>query len=186
MPCLGSRILSCTPWKQSISIAWYNNTALVSAAHHLTLSRESILYLATKVGAIVAGQTSVKAPEKAAFESHLPTDVHIVSLHSLHGPTVSPVGQPLVRAWLPRRSHLSFTHDSHLTPSSRSLSSIAPQKKASGSSRAYSGVSNRAMSTSHMRIMTLSPPMSKPSLTLPFSRTSPLAFATDTFLCLSH
>ncbi|KAF8142155.1 hypothetical protein EV363DRAFT_1249364 [Boletus edulis] len=50
----------------------------------------------TKVGAIVAGQTSVKAPEKAAFESHLPNDVHIVSLHSLHGPTVSPVGQPLV------------------------------------------------------------------------------------------
>ncbi|KAI9456340.1 hypothetical protein HD554DRAFT_213777 [Boletus coccyginus] len=50
----------------------------------------------TKVGAIVAGQTSVKAPEKAAFESHHPSDVHIVSLHSLHGPTVSPVGQPLV------------------------------------------------------------------------------------------
>ncbi|EKM55239.1 uncharacterized protein PHACADRAFT_255707 [Phanerochaete carnosa HHB-10118-sp] len=50
----------------------------------------------TKVGAIVAGQTSVKAPEKAAFEKHLPEDVHIVSCHSLHGPTVSPLGQPLV------------------------------------------------------------------------------------------
>ncbi|KAF8550978.1 Prephenate dehydrogenase, partial [Imleria badia] len=50
----------------------------------------------TKVGAIVAGQTSVKAPEKAAFETHLPTDVHIVSIHSLHGPTVSPAGQPFV------------------------------------------------------------------------------------------
>ncbi|THG98972.1 hypothetical protein EW026_g3294 [Hermanssonia centrifuga] len=50
----------------------------------------------TKVGAIVAGQTSVKAPERAAFEKHLPQDVHIVSCHSLHGPTVSPLGQPLV------------------------------------------------------------------------------------------
>jgi len=50
----------------------------------------------TKVGAIVAGQTSVKAPEKAAFEKYLPKDVLIVSCHSLHGPTVSPLGQPLV------------------------------------------------------------------------------------------
>ncbi|KAI6101276.1 hypothetical protein F5141DRAFT_1218308 [Pisolithus sp. B1] len=50
----------------------------------------------TKVGAIVSGQTSVKTPEKDAFEKHLPSDVHIVSMHSLHGPTVSPVGQPLV------------------------------------------------------------------------------------------
>ncbi|KAG8823700.1 prephenate dehydrogenase (NADP(+)) [Serendipita sp. 401] len=50
----------------------------------------------TKIGAVVAGQTSVKAPEKAAFEAHLPGDVHIVSCHSLHGPTVPPLGQPLV------------------------------------------------------------------------------------------
>ncbi|KAJ8495495.1 hypothetical protein ONZ45_g12822 [Pleurotus djamor] len=50
----------------------------------------------TKVGAIVAGQTSVKAPEKEAFEKYLPSDVHIVSCHSLHGPTVSPLGQPLI------------------------------------------------------------------------------------------
>ncbi|KAI0093716.1 Prephenate dehydrogenase [Irpex rosettiformis] len=50
----------------------------------------------TKVGAVVAGQTSVKAPERAAFEKYLPQDVHIVSCHSLHGPTVSPLGQPLV------------------------------------------------------------------------------------------
>jgi len=48
------------------------------------------------MNAVVAGQTSVKAPEKAAFEKHLPEDVHIVSCHSLHGPTVSPVGQPLI------------------------------------------------------------------------------------------
>ena len=52
--------------------------------------------LATKMHAVVAGQTSVKAPEKAAFEKHLPEDVHIVSCHSLHGPTVSPLDQPLV------------------------------------------------------------------------------------------
>jgi len=50
----------------------------------------------TKVGAIVAGQTSVKAPEKTAFEKYLPGDVDIVSCHSLHGPNVSPLGQPLV------------------------------------------------------------------------------------------
>lgn len=40
----------------------------------------------------------MKAPEKLAFEKHLPQDVHIVSCHSLHGPTVSPLGQPLVGA----------------------------------------------------------------------------------------
>ncbi|KAG6896543.1 hypothetical protein C0992_007539 [Termitomyces sp. T32_za158] len=50
----------------------------------------------TKVGAVVAGQTSVKAPERDAFERYLPADVHIVSCHSLHGPNVNPVGQPLV------------------------------------------------------------------------------------------
>jgi len=50
----------------------------------------------TKVGATVAGQTSVKAPEKAAFEKYLPPDVDIVSVHSLHGPSVTTEGQPLV------------------------------------------------------------------------------------------
>ena len=50
----------------------------------------------TKVGAIVAGQTSVKAPEREAFETYLPRDVYIVSCHSLHGPHVDPRGQPLV------------------------------------------------------------------------------------------
>lgn len=50
----------------------------------------------TKLGAIVGGQTSTKAPEIAAFERHLPQDVEIVSCHSLHGPGVSPKGQPLV------------------------------------------------------------------------------------------
>lgn len=50
----------------------------------------------TKVGAVVAGQTSVKAPEREAFEAYLPPDVHIVSCHSLHGPNVDTKGQPLV------------------------------------------------------------------------------------------
>ncbi|KAK9369313.1 hypothetical protein V1509DRAFT_484143 [Lipomyces kononenkoae] len=50
----------------------------------------------TKVGAIVGGQTSCKAPEIAAFEKHLPPDVQIVSCHSLHGPNVDTRGQPLV------------------------------------------------------------------------------------------
>ncbi|CAG7961309.1 unnamed protein product [Penicillium olsonii] len=50
----------------------------------------------TKVGAIVGGQTSCKAPELAAFDKHLPADVEIVSCHSLHGPKVNTKGQPLV------------------------------------------------------------------------------------------
>ncbi|KAI9846771.1 MAG: prephenate dehydrogenase (NADP(+)) [Sclerophora amabilis] len=50
----------------------------------------------TKLGAIVGGQTSCKAPEIAAFEKHLPHDVDIISCHSLHGPKVDPKGQPLV------------------------------------------------------------------------------------------
>ncbi|CAK3821708.1 Prephenate dehydrogenase [Lecanosticta acicola] len=50
----------------------------------------------TKLGAIVGGQTSTKAPEIAAFEKHLPKDIEIVSCHSLHGPGVDPKGQPLV------------------------------------------------------------------------------------------
>ncbi|KZZ94012.1 Prephenate dehydrogenase, fungal [Ascosphaera apis ARSEF 7405] len=50
----------------------------------------------TKVGAIVGGQTSCKAPELAAFDKHLPEDVEIISIHSLHGPSVNPKGQPFV------------------------------------------------------------------------------------------
>ena len=50
----------------------------------------------TKIGAVVGGQTSCKAPEIAAFEKHLPADVDIISCHSLHGPGVDPRGQPLV------------------------------------------------------------------------------------------
>jgi prephenate dehydrogenase (NADP+) len=44
----------------------------------------------------VSGQTSVKAPERAAFDKHLPDDVHIISCHSMHGPRVDPTDQPLV------------------------------------------------------------------------------------------
>lgn len=51
---------------------------------------------ATKIGAIVGGQTSCKAPELAAFDKHLPQDVEVISCHSLHGPKVNPRGQPLV------------------------------------------------------------------------------------------
>ena len=45
----------------------------------------------SKLSTIVMGQTSVKAPEKAAFEKYLPTDVHIILCQSLHGSTVSPI-----------------------------------------------------------------------------------------------
>lgn len=76
---------------------------------YVSLARETpIVYLlsacltcasvckATKLGAIVGGQTSCKAPELAAFDKHLPPDVEVVSCHSLHGPNVNPNGQPLV------------------------------------------------------------------------------------------
>lgn len=51
---------------------------------------------ATRYGAIVAGQTSVKHPEIAAFEEFLPADVNIITVHSLHGPGVDPQGQKLI------------------------------------------------------------------------------------------
>jgi prephenate dehydrogenase len=74
--------------QNTVLVCWNLAFALVFFFNHPIL--------ATKMYAVVAGQTSVKAPEKAAFEKHLPEDVHIVSCHSLHGPTVSPLGQPLV------------------------------------------------------------------------------------------
>ncbi|CZT05902.1 probable prephenate dehydrogenase (NADP) [Rhynchosporium graminicola] len=67
----------------------------------------------TKQGAIVGGQTSCKAPEIAAFEKHLPTDVDIVSCHSLHGPNVDPRGQPLVLI-KHRASQASFDKVEHV------------------------------------------------------------------------
>ncbi len=50
----------------------------------------------TKYGAIVAGQTSVKHPEIAAFEKYLPADAHIITFHAMHGPGFDPVGQKLL------------------------------------------------------------------------------------------
>ena len=49
-----------------------------------------------KMNAIVCGQTSVKSPEINAFEKYLPRDVHIITCHSLHGPSVEPKNQPLI------------------------------------------------------------------------------------------
>lgn len=56
----------------------------------------SLFAKSTKYGAIVAGQTSVKHPEIAAFEKYLPADAHIVTSHSLHGPAFNTEGQTLV------------------------------------------------------------------------------------------
>lgn len=50
----------------------------------------------TKFGAVVGGQTSCKEVEIQAFEKHLPKDIDIISVHSLHGPKVDTTGQPLV------------------------------------------------------------------------------------------
>lgn len=50
----------------------------------------------TKYGAIVAGQTSVKHPEIAAFEKYLPRDVNIITCHSLHGPGFDSKDQTLI------------------------------------------------------------------------------------------
>eukprot|EP00124_Ichthyophonus_hoferi_P004167 Ihof_evm2s427 gene=Ihof_evmTU2s427 len=51
---------------------------------------------AVRVGAVVGAQTSVKGPEIKSFEKHLPADTHIVTVHSLHGPAISPKGQIMV------------------------------------------------------------------------------------------
>jgi len=52
--------------------------------------------IATKPGAIVAGQTSVKHPEIAVFEKYLPADAQIITFHAMHGPGFEPKGQKLV------------------------------------------------------------------------------------------
>ncbi len=49
-----------------------------------------------KPGSIIAGQTSVKHPEIAAFEEFLPPDTNIITIHALHGPGFVPKGQKLV------------------------------------------------------------------------------------------
>lgn len=50
----------------------------------------------TRPGAIVAGQTSVKTPEIAAFEKHLPASAQIITFHGMHGPGFEPKGQTLI------------------------------------------------------------------------------------------
>ena len=94
---LGLLTLSCILSKPSSLNASSLNMVHVShsSCTKIMLSNN---HSATKLNAIVAGQTSVKAPEQAAFEKYLPADASIVSCHSLHGPTVNPVGQPLVGA----------------------------------------------------------------------------------------
>ncbi|MBC8052595.1 MAG: prephenate dehydrogenase [Sphingobacteriaceae bacterium] len=49
-----------------------------------------------KPGTIVAGQTSVKHPEIAAFENYLSKEIHIFTCHSLHGPSFATDGQKLI------------------------------------------------------------------------------------------
>ena len=51
---------------------------------------------ATKKGAVVTGQTSVKTPEIEAFEKHLPSNCYIVTYHRLHNATLNPKGQTTV------------------------------------------------------------------------------------------
>jgi prephenate dehydrogenase (NADP+) len=50
----------------------------------------------TKPGTIVAGQTSVKTPEIAAFEKYLPKEAQIITFHGMHGPAFEPKGQTLI------------------------------------------------------------------------------------------
>ncbi|MGY3215175.1 prephenate dehydrogenase/arogenate dehydrogenase family protein [Mucilaginibacter sp. HD30] len=57
----------------------------------------------TKPGAIVAGQTSVKTPEIAAFEKYLPKEAQIITFHGMHGPAFDPKGQTLIL--IPHRSN---------------------------------------------------------------------------------
>jgi prephenate dehydrogenase len=96
-PCRVNQIGSCIRSKRSSLKRWCKSTAHVSISiFRIPTEAASDIFQATKLDAIVSGQTSVKAPEKEAFDKYLPADVKIVSVHSLHGPSVSPIGQPLV------------------------------------------------------------------------------------------
>lgn len=100
-----------------------DNVSIMQTGHLVSRQSDYIIYAveaenigrivseygpSTKVGAIVGGQTSCKAPEVAAFEMHLPSDTHIISCHSLHGPGVDPRGQPLVI--IPHRASAAAIH----------------------------------------------------------------------------
>ncbi|KAM5353900.1 hypothetical protein ACJ41O_000550 [Fusarium nematophilum] len=111
----GWRILACDREENQESLqkeyAGNKNIEICRNGHFVSRASDYIIYSveaavidrvisqygpSTKLGAIVGGQTSCKSPEIAAFEAHLPADVHIISCHSLHGPNVDPFNQPLV------------------------------------------------------------------------------------------
>ncbi|KAH9167075.1 prephenate dehydrogenase [Lactarius sanguifluus] len=83
-----------TGWKNHAGISVFPDGRGVSRTSDLivySIEVESINKKGKNLPAIVAGQTSSR-PE---FEQYLPDDVHIVSCHSMHGPTVPTKGQPL-------------------------------------------------------------------------------------------
>ncbi|KAH7308102.1 prephenate dehydrogenase [Stachybotrys elegans] len=111
----GWRILACDREEKYESLAekysGHKNIEICRNGHYVSRASDYIIYSveagfidrviaqygpSTKMGAIVGGQTSCKSPEIQAFEAHLPSDVSIVSCHSLHGPGVDPTNQPLV------------------------------------------------------------------------------------------
>lgn len=91
---LSQNMVDVCPFPSSVPLISASPPPLSSSLCPTKLSTCSTT--ATKQGAIVGGQTSCKAPEIAAFEKHLPADIDIICCHSLHGPNVSPTGQPLV------------------------------------------------------------------------------------------
>ncbi|KEY68996.1 hypothetical protein S7711_03303 [Stachybotrys chartarum IBT 7711] len=111
----GWRILACDRDEKYESLkekySGYKNIEICRNGHYVSRASDYIIYSveaavidrvialygpSTKMGAIVGGQTSCKSPEIQAFERHLPADVSIISIHSLHGPGVDPANQPLV------------------------------------------------------------------------------------------
>ncbi|KAF7559436.1 hypothetical protein G7046_g4709 [Stylonectria norvegica] len=111
----GWRILACDREENQESLAkeyeGNKNIEICRNGHLVSRASDYIIYSveaavidrviaqygpSTKLGAIVGGQTSCKSPEIKAFEAYLPSDVAIVSCHSLHGPNVDPHNQPLV------------------------------------------------------------------------------------------
>ncbi|KAL2017149.1 hypothetical protein VTK56DRAFT_2571 [Thermocarpiscus australiensis] len=111
----GWRIMACDREEKYEELvqefAYHTNIKILRNGHLVSRASNYIIYSveaaaigrvvaqygpSTRLGAIVGGQTSCKDPEIKAFEEHLPSDVDIVSIHSLHGPNVDPRGQPLV------------------------------------------------------------------------------------------
>ncbi|EHA53028.1 hypothetical protein MCOR27_008041 [Pyricularia oryzae] len=120
----GWRILACDQEEKYEALreefSGHNNITIHRNGHLVSRASDYVIYSveaasigrvvaqygpSTKQNAIVGGQTSCKDPEIKAFEQHLPSDVDIVSCHSLHGPNVDPKGQPLVL--IPHRTNNS-------------------------------------------------------------------------------